>query len=76
MTAYRRAFELRPTQADAHYNLGVAYIQKAQISRMEEKRSLLQLALEQFRLFQQSAPSDPKAAAAAHNIQVLEPQVK
>ena len=76
VAAYRRAVELRPTQADAHYHLGVAYVQKAQLSRVEEKRALLQLALEEFRLFQQSAPQDPKAAAATHNIRVLEPQVK
>jgi Flp pilus assembly protein TadD len=74
--AYRRAVELRPTLADAHYSLGVAYIQKAQLSRVEEKRSLLQLALEQFRLFERFAPQDPKAATATHNIEVLEPQVK
>jgi hypothetical protein len=43
---------------------------------VEDKRALLQLALEQFRLFQSSAPQDPKAPAAAHNIEVLEPQVK
>jgi tetratricopeptide (TPR) repeat protein len=73
---YRRAVELRPALADAHYFLGVAYIQKAQLSRVGEKRSLLQLALEEFRLFEQSAPQDPKAATATHNIQVLEPQVK
>jgi tetratricopeptide (TPR) repeat protein len=76
VNAYRRAVELRPALADAHYHLGVAYIQKAQLSRVEEKRTLLQQALEQFRLFQQSAPQDPKAAAATHNIKVLEPQVK
>jgi Flp pilus assembly protein TadD len=74
--AYRKAAELRPGQADAHYHLGVAYIQQAQLSRGEGKRDLLQLALEQFRLFQQSAPQDPKAPAAVHNIRVLEPQVK
>jgi Flp pilus assembly protein TadD len=76
VAAYRKAATLRPGQADAHYYLGVAYIQKAQISRVEDKRALLQLALEQFRLFHQSAPQDPKAPAAAHNIQVLEPQVQ
>jgi hypothetical protein len=76
VAAYRRAVELRPTLADAHYHLGVAYIQKAQLSRVEDKRSLLQLAMEEFRLFEQSAPQDPKAAAASHNIRVLEPQVK
>jgi hypothetical protein len=43
---------------------------------VEEKRALLQRALEEFRLFQQFAPQDPKAAVATHNIQVLEPQVK
>ena len=48
--AYRKAAELRPAQADAHYHLGVAYIQQAQLSRVEGKRALLQLALEQFRL--------------------------
>jgi tetratricopeptide (TPR) repeat protein len=76
VTAYRAAAERRPTQADAHYYLGVAYIQQAQLSRVEEKHALLQRALEQFRLFQQSAPQDPKAPAAVHNIRVLEPQVK
>jgi tetratricopeptide (TPR) repeat protein len=73
---YRRAVELRPSLADAQYNLGMAYIQKALMSQGEEKRALLQLALEQFRLFHQSAPQDPKAAAATHNIKALEPQVK
>jgi hypothetical protein len=43
---------------------------------VEEKRALLQLALDEFRLFQQFAPQDSKAAAAAHNVRVLEPQVK
>jgi tetratricopeptide (TPR) repeat protein len=78
VAAYQKAVEFRPTLADAHYNLGVALIQKAQIqiNRTEEKHALLQLALEQFRLFQQFAPSDPKAASAAHNIEILEPQVK
>jgi Flp pilus assembly protein TadD len=73
---YRRTVELRPALADAHYYLGVAYIQKAQISRVDEKRALLQLALEEFRRFEQSAPQDPKAPTATHNIEVLEPQVK
>ncbi len=76
VAAYKKAAELRPTQADAHYQLGVAYIQKAQISRGDDKRALLHLALEQFRLFQQAAPQDPRAPTAAHNIQILEPQVK
>ena len=74
--AYRRAAELRPAQADAHYSLGVAYMEKARDSRLDEKRALIQLALEQFRLFQQLAPQDPRAPAAAHNIEALEPQVK
>jgi tetratricopeptide (TPR) repeat protein len=76
VATYRRAVELKPDLADAHYHLGVAYIQKAQLGRVEEKRALLQLALEEFRLFERYAPNDPKAAAASHNIQVLEPQVK
>ena len=54
----------------------LAYIEKARDSRLDEKRALLQLALEQFRLFQQLAPQDPRAPAAAHNIEALEPQVK
>ena len=76
VAAYRKAAELRPTDANAHYGLGVAYIEKARDSRLDEKRALLQLALEQFRLFQQLAPQDPRAPAAAHNIEALEPQVK
>jgi Flp pilus assembly protein TadD len=76
VTAYRKAVELRPSQADTHYHLGVAYIQKAQLSQVGEKRALLRLALDEFRLFQQLAPQDPKADAAAHNVRALEPQVK
>jgi tetratricopeptide (TPR) repeat protein len=76
VAAYRRAVELRPGLADAHYHRGVAYLQKAQLSRAEMKRVLLQFALEEFRRFQHSAPEDPKAAAATHNIRVLEPQLK
>jgi Flp pilus assembly protein TadD len=74
--AFRKAVELRPGHAEAHYHLAVAYVQKAQLGRVEDKRLLLSQALEQFRLFQQAAPADPKAASAAHNIDVLEPQVK
>jgi tetratricopeptide (TPR) repeat protein len=76
VAAFQRAVELPSSSPDAHYRLAVAYIQKAQFSRIEEKRELLRLALEQYRLFQQAAPTDPKAADAAHNIEVLEPQVK
>jgi len=76
VAAFQRAVALRPGSPDAHYRLAVAYIQKAQFSRIEDKRELLRLALEQYRLFQQAAPTDPKAADAAHNIEVLEPQLK
>jgi tetratricopeptide (TPR) repeat protein len=74
--AFQKAVALRPGRAEAHYHLAVAYVQKAQLSPVDEKRLLLSKALEQFRLFQRAAPTDPKAAAAAHNIEVLEPQVK
>jgi tetratricopeptide (TPR) repeat protein len=74
--AFRKAVELQPERAEGHYHLAVAYVQQAQLSGVEEKRRLLSLALEQFRLFQRAAPGDPKAATAAHNIEVLEPQIR
>jgi tetratricopeptide (TPR) repeat protein len=75
IAAYQRAIQIRPGQAEAHYQLAIALLQKAYMSGPEEKRELLQRALAQFRLFQEYAPTDPKASSALQNIRTLEPLV-